>query len=75
MNAFNPIATMQRLEAAGIKLQQAEALAGELHGVMTQVMTHEQLLAAENRIVIKLGAVVAFIVTLATTIIVAAIYH
>jgi hypothetical protein len=30
MNSFNPIASMQRLEAAGFKRAQAEALADEL---------------------------------------------
>jgi hypothetical protein len=73
MNTYNPIATMHRYEDAGFPRKQAEALANELHGAMLHHVTHEQLLAAENRIVIKLGVVVSVVVGLATTIIVAAL--
>lgn len=43
MHAFNPIASMQRLEAAGFKRAQAEALADELRDAMAGIVTSEQL--------------------------------
>ena len=46
MNAFNPIASMQRLEAAGFKRAQAEALADELRDAMSSLVTNEQLTCA-----------------------------
>ena len=46
MSAFNPIASMQRLEAAGFKRAQAEALADELRDAMGGLVTNEQLTTA-----------------------------
>ena len=71
MNAFNPIESMRRYEDGGFPRKQAETLANELHGAMSQHVTNEQLQAAENRIVIKLGVVVSVVITLATSIILA----
>ena len=39
MNAFNPIATMQKLEASGFARQQAETLADALSDVRTDLVT------------------------------------
>ena len=39
MNAYNPIATMHRLEESGFKRAQAEALADELHNATSQLVT------------------------------------
>jgi hypothetical protein len=46
MGAFNPIASMQRLEAAGFKRSQAETLAEELRDAMGDLVTNEQLTKA-----------------------------
>ena len=46
MNMFNPIAAMQRLETAGFKRAQAEALADELRDAMNDLVTNEQLTRA-----------------------------
>lgn len=73
MTAFNAIDTLHRFEEAGFNRAQAEALANEHHMAMLAHVTHEQLMAAENRIVIKLGVVVSVVVGLATTIILAAL--
>jgi hypothetical protein len=43
MSVFNRIASMQRLEAAGFKRTQAEALADELRDAMNGLVTNEQL--------------------------------
>lgn len=49
MTAYNPIDVMNRLKAAGITAKHAEALANEMHGVIMETVTHEQLKAALNR--------------------------
>lgn len=46
MSTFNPIASMQRLEAAGFKRTQAETLAEELRDAMSDLVTNEQLTKA-----------------------------
>lgn len=60
MSAFNRIAAMQRLEAAGFKRAQAEALADELRDAMGNLVTNEQLTRAldalENRLTLRMGA-------------------
>ena len=43
MTAYNPIEAMNRLKAAGLTAKQAEALANELHGVISELVTTEQL--------------------------------
>ena len=60
MSAFNPIASMQRLEAAGFKRAQAEALADELRDATSDLVTNEQLTraldAVENRLTLRMDA-------------------
>lgn len=68
MTAYNPIAAMQRFEAAGIKRQHAEVLADELHGAMVQLVTQEQLQAALDRQTIRLGLIVVGVVSIACTV-------
>ena len=46
MSVFNPIASMQRREAAGFKRAQAEALADELRDAMGGLVTNEHLTKA-----------------------------
>ena len=46
MSAHNPIAAMQRLEAAGFKRTQAEALADELRDATIDLVTNHQLTRA-----------------------------
>ena len=46
MSVFNPIASMQRFEAAGFKRAQAETLADELRDAMNNLVTNEQLTRA-----------------------------
>ena len=46
MSTYNPIASMQRLEAAGFKRAQAEALADELRDATSDLVTNEQLTRA-----------------------------
>lgn len=43
MNAFNPIATMRRLEGQGFQRKQAEALADELASVRNDLVTRADL--------------------------------
>ena len=60
MSAYNPIASMQRLEAAGFKRAQAEALADELRDAMSNLVTNEQLTRAldalESRLSLRMDA-------------------
>ena len=50
MSAFNPIASMQRLEAAGFKRAQAETLADELRDAMNNLVTNEQLTVTPSKV-------------------------
>ena len=68
MNAFNPIASMQRLEAAGFKRAQAEALADELRDAISDLVTREFLKAELDRLFIRLCAAGAAMLALAVTI-------
>lgn len=68
MNAFNPIAMMQRLEASGFKRGQAEALADEMRSAIVPLVTQEQLDASLNKQTIRLGVIVVAAVTLACTV-------
>ena len=54
MSTYNPIASMQRLEAAGFKRAQAETLADELHDGMSGVVTNEQLTKALDALADKI---------------------
>lgn len=60
MNAYNPIATMQRLEGAGMTRKQAEALADEFISARNDLVTRSDLKAELNaaslRICAALGA-------------------
>ena len=46
MNAFNPITTMQKLEAVGMDRRQAETLADEFHHATTELVTKDELTKA-----------------------------
>lgn len=67
-SAFNPIASMQRLEAAGFKRAQAEALADELRDVTTDLVTREILKAELDRQFIRLCAAGAAMLALTVTV-------
>ena len=67
MSAFNPIASMQRLEAAGFKRAQAEALADELRDAIGDLVTREILKAELDRLLIRQSAVGAAMLALAVT--------
>ncbi|PZU59853.1 MAG: hypothetical protein DI547_05085 [Sphingobium sp.] len=75
MTAYNPIATLQRLEGAGMERKQAEALADEMRGAIVQLVTQEQLEAALNRQTIKLGLIVVGAVTFACTVLGVVLSH
>ncbi len=68
MNAYNPLASMKRLEDADLERRHAEAIAAELRDSTTDLVTKEQLDAALDKQTIKLGALVAAIVVLACTV-------
>jgi hypothetical protein len=72
MSAFNPIASMQRLEAAGFKRAQAEALADELRDAISELVTREyfkaELKAELDRLFIRLCAAGAAMLALAVTV-------
>lgn len=57
MNAYNPIATMSRLEKAGFHRRQAQTLADEMRGAIEVCVTQEQLEAALSRQTIRLSAI------------------
>lgn len=71
MTAFNPITTMQRLGDAGFKRPQAEALANELHHATTELVTKDDLNKAldaqANKVTLRIGAMLAAVLTLAVT--------
>lgn len=68
MNAFNPLSSAQRLEAAGLPRKQAEAIAGEITDGTNDLVTKEQLVAALDKQTIKIGIMVSAIVALACSI-------
>lgn len=68
MSAYNPIASMQRLEAAGFKRAQAEALADELRDATSDLVTREILKAELDRQFIRLCAAGAAMLALAVTV-------
>lgn len=63
MNAYNPIATLHRLEAAGMDRKQAETLADEFVSVRGDLVTLTDLKAELNatalRICAAMGAAMA----------------
>ncbi len=72
MNAYNPLASMKRLEEAGVPRTHAEAIAAEIGGGLGDLVTseylREQLDAALARHTIKNGILTSGIVAVATTI-------
>ncbi|HCW62540.1 hypothetical protein [uncultured Sphingobium sp.] len=71
MNAFNPITTMQKLEAVGMDRRQAETLADELHHATTELVTKDELTKAldaqANTLTLRIGGMVAAMLALAVT--------
>ncbi|MGA1853012.1 hypothetical protein VH570_19450 [Sphingobium sp. HT1-2] len=71
MSAFNPIATMQKLEAVGMERKQAETLADELHHATTELVTKDELTKAldaqANKLTLRIGAMVGALLALAIT--------
>ncbi len=72
VNAFDPLESTKRLEAAGIARRQAEAIASEIDGGMSNLVTKEnlrdQLEAALAKQTVRMGALTAGIVGVATAI-------
>ena len=68
MNAYNPLSSAQRLEAAGLPRKQAEAIAGEITDGTNDFVTKEQLVAALDKQTIKIGIMMSAIVALACSI-------
>ena len=71
MNAFNPITTMQKLEAVGMDRRQAETLADELHHATTELVTKDELTKAldaqANTLTLRIGGMVAAMLALTVT--------
>ena len=69
MNAFNPITTMQKLEAVGMDRRQAETLADEFHHATTELVTKDELTKAldaqANTLTLRIGGMVAAMLALA----------
>lgn len=65
---FDPIATTHRLELAGFKRAQAEALAQEMREAMLHLVTQEQLNAALDRQTIRIVGSLAAFITVACTV-------
>ncbi|MEE2741102.1 MAG: hypothetical protein VYA35_06985 [Pseudomonadota bacterium] len=71
MNAFNPITTMQKLEAVGMDRRQAETLADEFHHATTELVTKDELTKAldaqANTLTLRIGGMVAAMLALTVT--------
>ena len=71
MNAFNPLESTKRLEAAGIARGHAEAIASEINASNDDLVTRDyfkrELDAALDRVTIRLGLTVVGAITLACT--------
>ena len=72
MNAFNPLESTKRLEAAGIARGHAEAIASEIDGGMSDLVTkdylRDQLEAALAKQTVRIGVLTSGIVAVATTV-------
>ena len=68
MNAYNPLDSMKRLEAAGLDRRQAEAIAGEINDGTDNLFTKEQLVAALDKTTIRIGILTSGIVAVATAV-------
>ena len=84
MNVYNPLSSMKRLESAGVARQHAEAIAFEIGDSKNDLVTNETLSlkfdsletkletkmdAALNRQLVRMGVLIAALLTLATTVI------
>ena len=68
MNAYNPLSSAQRLEAAGFPRKQAEAIAGEITDGTGDLVTKDQLEAALDKQTIQMSVINAGMLTLTCTI-------
>ena len=68
MNAYNPLTAAHRLEDTGLSRKQAEAIASEINDGSSEHVTKEQLEAALDKTIIKIGVMVSAIVALACSI-------
>ena len=72
MNAYNPLASMKRLESAGLERRHAEAIASEINESGQDLVTKEyfkdQLDAALARQTIRTGFLTSGIVAVATAV-------
>jgi hypothetical protein len=72
MNAFNPLESSKRLEAAGIVRGHAEAIASEIDGGVSDLVTkeyfRERLDAALDKQTIRMSVINAGMLTLTCTI-------
>jgi hypothetical protein len=68
MNAFNPLAADQRLEASGLPRKQAEAIAGEITDGTSEFVTKDMLEATLDKQTIRMTISNAGMLTLACTI-------
>jgi hypothetical protein len=70
MNAFNPLTSTKRLEAAGLSRQQAEAIAFEIDDGTSDLVTKDyladQLESALAKQTIRIGILTSGIVAVAT---------
>ncbi len=68
MNMYNPLTSMQRLEAAGLPRSQVEAIAMEITDGSSEHVTKTELEAALDKTIIKMGIMVSAIVALACSV-------
>jgi hypothetical protein len=68
MNAYNPLDSMRRLEAAGLERRQVEAIAAEINDGTNPLVTKDLLDAALDRQTIRIAGFVAAMIALATTV-------
>ena len=73
MNAYNPLDSMKRLEAAGLERRQAEAIASEIgesgRALVWEDFLKQQLDALSDKLLVRIGLMVSGIIALACTII------
>ncbi|MFM9978577.1 MAG: hypothetical protein ACKVOP_11115 [Sphingomonadaceae bacterium] len=68
MNSYNPLSSAQRLAASGLPREHAEAIAAEIEGGVTELVTKEMLDAALDKQTIKISVIMAGLLTLMCTI-------
>ena len=72
MNAYNPLDSTRRLEAAGVGRRQAEAIASEINAGTDDLVTREylkdQLETALAKQTLRIGVLTSAIVAVATAI-------